>query len=344
MSNAQVEIGGGPPQVGIREVAERAGVAVSSVSRVLTGHPDVSRKMRERVERAMQECDYEPNVLAQSLRRGATKTIGFIVSDVSNPLMAHIALGAETTLHEAGYSTLMSNSGNVADRDAEHLRLFRQRRVDGLLLSIADESHDPTLSELRRLPKPAVFMDRDVEGVPNASNVVFDHRSGVAAAGEHLLNLGHRHIGLIAGSSAVRPTRERISALTATCTAVGARLSTIAGSSTREHGLSAAAALLDRPDRPTAIFCGSNQILPGLLIVARARGLRIPEDLSIVTTDRLDLAEFYSPPIAAIVRDSTLMGEAAARQLLDRISGAVVDTLVLPTIFDPGASCAAPAR
>lgn len=327
---------------GIRQVAARAGVAVSSVSRVLTHHPDTSTRMRERVQRAMQECGYEPNVLAQSLRRGATMTVGFIVSDISNPLMSHIALGAETTLHNAGYSTLVSNSGNAADRDAEHLRLFRQRRVDGLLLSIADESHEPTLSELRRLPKPAVLMDREITGVSNATSVVFDHRAGVRAAGEHLLGLGHRHLGLIVGSRAVRPTRERIAALEQLCAETGVRLTTSVGSWTREHGEKAAAALLRAKDPPSAIVCGGNQILPGVLVACRSRNIRIPEDLSLVTTDRLDLAEFYAPPIASIMRDPTLMGEIAAQELLARIGGADPELRVLPTTFDPGGSCARP--
>lgn len=326
----------------IREVAERAGVAVSSVSRVLTGHPDTSPRMRERVHKAMEECGYEPNMLAQSLRRGATMSIGFIVSDISNPLMAHIALGAETTLHQAGYSLLISNAGNDSMREVEYLRLFRQRQVDGVLLSLADETFPLMLEELRRFEKPVVLMDRTVEDVPQASSVVFDHRLGVRAAAQHLLNLGHRHIGLIVGPSGTRPARERVEALTEECAAAGATPTVSAGAATRDRGHEETLAMMGDAGRPTALICGSNQVLPGALAALRELRLSIPADLSLITTDRLDVAEFHSPPIAAIARDSTSLGVQAAHQLLARLKGEEPEETVLATSFDSAASCAPP--
>ena len=129
----------------MREVARLAGVAMSSVSRVLSGHPDVSPAMRERVMEAVDELGYEPDLLAQSLRRATTRSVGFVVGDISNPLLAEIALGAETTLRDAGYSMLLTNSENDPALDAGHARLLLQRRVDGLLLSLAAEA-TPTRS------------------------------------------------------------------------------------------------------------------------------------------------------------------------------------------------------
>jgi LacI family transcriptional regulator, galactose operon repressor len=125
----------------MRQVAEMAGVAMSSVSRVLSGHPDVSPAMRERVMEAVERLGYEPDLLAQSLRRKATRSVGFVVGDISNPLLAEITLGAETTLREAGYSMLLTNSENDPALDASHVRLLMQRRVDGLMLSLASEDH-----------------------------------------------------------------------------------------------------------------------------------------------------------------------------------------------------------
>ena len=115
----------------MREVAELAHVAISSVSRVLSGHPDVSADMRERVLEAVRHLEYEPDFLAQSLRRGATLSVGWVIGDISNPLMAAITSGAESVLRAAGYSMLLMNSENDPDLDAAHIRFFQTRRVDG---------------------------------------------------------------------------------------------------------------------------------------------------------------------------------------------------------------------
>src|SRR3954469_23808753 len=122
-------------QGSMTEVADAAGVAMSSVSRVLSGHPDVSDEMRARVMLAVEKLGYTPDMLAQSLRRRATLSIGFVAGDISNPLMASIVKGAETELRRGEYSMLLANSEGDPDRDAEHIRLFGQRRVDGLMLS-----------------------------------------------------------------------------------------------------------------------------------------------------------------------------------------------------------------
>ncbi len=145
----------------MREVAELAGVAMSSVSRVLSKHPDVSPAMRRRVLAAVDQLGYKPDLLAQSLRRRATQSVGFVVGDISNPLIAEIVHGAETTLREAGYSMLLTNSESDAALDADHIRLLEQRRVDGLILSLAQEAHGPTLEALRQLAIPFVVVDRE---------------------------------------------------------------------------------------------------------------------------------------------------------------------------------------
>ena len=118
-----------PHRISIRDVAERAGVAVSSVSRALSSHPDVSPAMRAKVLAAARDCGYEPDVLARSLRSGASMSVGVIVGDISNPLIAHITLGVETVLADAGFTSLLANSRSSPDREAELVRLFRQRRV-----------------------------------------------------------------------------------------------------------------------------------------------------------------------------------------------------------------------
>lgn len=333
-----------PRRSGIRDVAERAGVALSSVSRVLSGHPDVSTVMRNRVLDAAAAVDYEPDLLAQSLRRGATMTIGFVVGDISNPLLAQIGLGAETKLRVAGYSMLLTNSVNDPALDAPHIRLLRRRRVDGLLLSLADEGAEETVTALRQADIPCVLIDRDLPGLPNAGAVLSDHATGMTAAAEHLLRLGHRRIGLVNGNPRVRPARERDRALRRACRRhAGVVVMVRSGSFTAAHGEAATASLLGARDRPTAIIAGGNQILAGVLRALRRAGPTAHSDISLVTCDDVPLSEFLDPPIATIERDPEEMGTAAADMLLEQLRGRSARSVILPVQFRSTASCRSPA-
>lgn len=333
-----------PSNPGMKEVADRAGVALSSVSRVLSGHPDVSDVMRNRVLDAVAALGYERNVLAQSLRTGDTKSIGFLVGDISNPLMSQIALGAETRLRASGYSTMLANSFNDPELNVEHLRFFKQRHVDGLLLSLSEENNPEINAALDTLDVPGVFVDREVDGSSFAA-VLSDHATGIRAAVDHLYELGHRRIGLVNGNPKVRPTRERARALRAASRSLPG-VTTVVKSSTfsAEHGYRAATELLGQPDadRPTALIAGSNQILVGVLGALRDLDVTFPDDVSLVTCDDVPLAEFITPPITTISRDSEAMGNLAAELLLEQLAGDDPRTVVLPTTFRATASCAPP--
>lgn len=329
----------------MRQVAAHAGVAMSSVSRVLSGHPDVSTTMRDKVLAAVEELSYEPNMLARMLRRGATQTVGFVVADISNPLLAQIALGAEVTLREAGYAMLLTNSVNEANLDANHIRLLQQRRVDGLLLSVSDETSADTLDTLTRTMTPSVLIDRDLALADPPSAVLSDHASGITAAVVKLVELGHTRVALIAGSPYVRPTRERINALEEAIEAHPGVVGQVrSGAFTEAHGAAATRELLDGRRPPSAIIAGGNQILVGVVGELAARKLRIPQDLSVVTCDEVPLAKFFTPTLAMIRRDPYEMGAVGARLLLDRLSGGPAETVTLPTAFVAAGSCASPGR
>ncbi len=330
----------------MREVADLADVAISSVSRVLSGHPDVSAQMRERVLSAVAQLDYEPDFLAQSLRRGQTLSVGFVLADISNPLMADIVLGAEAVLRAAGYSLLLMNSENDPALDAAHVRFFQSRRVDGMILSLASETDASTLETIGLAEGPAVVIDRRLPGHLGASAVVNDHRPGMEAAVEHLIDLGHRRIALITGSTAQLPGRERMEAMQAVVARRPESVETVyrPGSFSTEHGEAAAREILDGPGRPTAIIAGGNQLLIGTLRVLREQGLRVGRDVSLVTCDDVPLSELYEPPIATIQRETVRLGRVAAELLLGRlVGGEAPRTEVLPTTFLARPSCAPPA-
>ena len=329
-----------PRTVSIKDVAQMAGVAVSSVSRVLGNHPDVSPEMKGRVMQAVQACGYQPNSVAQSLRRGVSMSIGFVVGDISNPLMSAIASAAETRLAENGYTMLLANSQGRPERDAANIGLLRQRHVDGLLLSLTDEEEAPLREEFELFAKPTVLLDRD-GGAPGASRVLFDHAEGFGQATRHLAELGHVRIALVAGSKGVRHTRERMKAVRSVCSALGLAEPIVhTGPMNREQGREATLAALSAQPRATAIICASNQLLPGVLTAIRELSLSIPADVSLITTDDVDLAEFHSPPLSTINRDAKAFGVQAAESILRGLQGADADTVTLPTWFNPRDSCA----
>ena len=330
------------PRPVMKEVAERAGVALSSVSRVLNGHPDVSAVMRNRVLDAVAAVGYEQDLLAQSLRTGATMTVGFLVGDISNPLMSQIALAAETELRASGYSTMLTNSINDPQLDVQHLRLFQQRRVDGLLLSLSDEASPEINAALGRLEIPAVLIDRHIADSPFAA-VLSDHASGISSAVSHLVELGHTRIGMVNGNPNVRPSRERANALRKACrSAMGVSAIVKASAFSSEHGYRATLDMLRTSETPTAVIAGSNQILVGVLRALRELGLTVPHDISLITCDDIPLAEFLTPALTTVSRDFRALGSLAAELLLEQLAGGPPRIEVLPVGFRATDSCAAP--
>lgn len=326
----------------IKDVADLAGVAVSSVSRVLADHPDVSSAMRERVLAAVSDTGYRPNSLARGLRSGRSMSIGFVAGDISNPLIAEIALAAERRFSGDEYTVVIANSQGDALREVANIEMFHQRHVDGLLLSTSNENNADLRAAVRSFPKPIVLLDRDIEGLelPAAR---FDHARGFSQAVHHLASLGHRRLALIAGTEGIRPTRERVDAIRRACHELklpppGVRF----GSFDQAAGAAAVHDLFRNGEPPTALICGGNQLLPGVIEAIRSLGLEVPRDISLVTTDNSDLARLHQPPIAAVVRDAAALGDAAAALLLSEIAGEPAATIELATDFQATASCSAP--
>lgn len=329
----------------MREVADLANVAISSVSRVLSGHPDVSAAMRERVLSAVAQLEYEPDFLAQSLRRGQTLSVGFVLADISNPLMADIVLGAESTLRNAGYSLLLMDSENDPSMDATHIRFFQSRRVDGMILSLASEVDPATLEMIGQLDVPVVVVDRRLPHDLRASAAFNDHALGMTGAVEHLIDLGHRRIALITGSVDTLPGRERMEVMRRVIERRPEDVAAIylPGSFSTDHGRAATRELLRLAEPPTAIIAGGNQLLIGCLQVLQESDIRVGVDVSVVTCDDVPLSDLYQPPIASIGRDTVGLGRAAAELLLRRLTGdGEPETIVLPTVFRPRPSCAPP--
>ncbi len=328
----------------MKQVAKYAGVGVSTVSRVVSNHPDVSPRMRERILLAIQELGYEPDFLAQSLRRGATYSIGFALSDITNPVVSYIVHGTEEVLRSAGYSLLIMDSERNPELDAEHIRFLHSRQVDGLILLATNERRKATIDALTARKIPIVVIDRDFPKRLRASAVLSNHRAGMAAAVGHLLDLGHRRIGLVVWPPHLRPGRERLAGLRDAFSARGLPDTSIPvfGLSS-EDGQATTQQLLDAPELPTAIISGSNQLLIGCLRALAKKRLRPGIDVAFVTCDDVPLSELFTPPLAVVARDNVNTGRIAAQLLLHRLNGSdEPETVTLETHFIPRASCCPP--
>jgi LacI family transcriptional regulator len=329
----------------LRDVAREAGVSVSTASRVLNGQPFVSEGVRARVLLASDRLGYRPDVAARAMRTGSSGAVGLIVSDISNPLFAAIARAADDVLHPHGFALLVANSANDPAHEAELIAAFRQRRLDGLMIAVADEGAPGLASRVDSFGA-AVLLDREVEGA-RADAVLSDHASGFADALRHLALLGHRRVALIAGTGLQRGSRVRI----ATYLEEADRLALDhdeailrEGELTVQDGYRAVGEILRLANPPTAIIAGNNQLFAGMFAALRDLGVRIPQDLSVVACEDTELTALHIPPLDVVRRDLEELGAKAATLLLERLETPRRRRrqLVLPTIFEARGSTAAP--
>lgn len=326
--------------VTIRDVAARAGVALSSVSRVLSGHPDVSASMRAKVEEAAQALGYEPDLLAQSLRSGATRTIGFIIRDIANPLFAVVARACEQELRRNGYSLILMNSDGSVETESKNFALLRRRRVDGVIASLVAEDSPYVKKTILSLRAPLVLLDRDVKGL-NASAVITDHSIGVKAATKHLIDSGHRDIAFISGAANVYTTRNRIKGFSEAYAEAGLPLpeKLIAlGGFDAEYALIHARHFLLKNPRPTAFVAGGIGSTAGVVRAFNEMKLEIGKDIALIALDEWPLFDVFATDISSVYRDPEAIGSEAAHLILEVLNGNEPRESVIDTKFTARAS------
>jgi len=283
----------------LQEVARRARVSTATVSRVLNNGASVKSSTRARVLKVIQELKYSPNVHAQSLAGGRSRSIGVIVSNIENPFFLDVYKTVEAGAHAAGYEVIMANTDYSADRLVTSIRLMLGRRLAGVA-AIVSEMDAALIQELSGQRIPVVFYD---VGTPrrNITNIRVDYRGGMAKLTSYLYSLGHRRVGYIGHHAALGPINERIQSLRdATGKYPGLEVDMATDADTLEGGRQAARVLLARSPRPTALVCVNDVMAVGALREARARGLRVPEDLSVTGFDNVTLAQFAVPALTTV--------------------------------------------
>ena len=304
----------------MRDVAQRAGVSISTVSHVVNNSRPVSEAYRQRVLEAMAELGYRPNALARSLRRQETNTLGMIVPDSANPFFAEIARAIEDTSFAKDYSVILCNSEGDLDKQRAYTDVLIEHRVAGILFVAAGVSTE-LVNDLHQRRVPLVLVDREVPGVV-VDCVLTNHAQGGRLAVEHLVTLGHRRIACVSGSSELSPSADRLTGYRLELERHGLPLDpdlVKKGDFQFESGYQAAQALLDLAEPPTAIFACNDLMAVGCMRAAVERGLKVPQDLSIVGFDDIRLASFTNPPLTTVAQPKYEIGSWATKLLLQRI-------------------------
>jgi LacI family transcriptional regulator len=336
----------GPHAATIGDVAQRAGVSVSSVSRYVHGE---HVRTAAAIEEAIATLGFRPSHAAQTLKLGRTMTIALVVPDVTNPFFAAVVRGAETVTSQEGYTILLANTDESPDRERVVLDGMIGR-VDGVLLAPASEDDENPLM-LRRAGLPVVFIDRrtrTADGEPDVDTVLVDNRGGTRAAIDHLVEHGHRRIAIVSGPAESTPGRERLEAFRETLAAHGIPLPddyVQFGGFREQGGREATERLLQLTDRPTAVFVANNVMTLGALQALLAAGVRVPEDLSIIGFDDHPFAGLLAAPLTVVDRPMEEQGRVAMHLLLNRITGqddSAPRRIVLDTVLVERRSCAGP--
>ncbi len=291
-----------------------------TVSRVVNGSPRVLAETRGKVLAAMTELNYRPNAIAQGMRSSTTRTIGFLLPDLTNPLNALIAQSVEASLAAAGLRMLVASTRFDLDKEAHYLEQFQANVVDGIIALLSDETSEVISRAVEKSRVPIVVIDRDLPVPVDA--VLCEHEPVMSELVTYLAGLGHRRIGLINGPMTIRPARRRAHAFFETALKLGLEELERYNREpppTVDDGFSATMELMALPSRPTALIVCSNQNMFGSLRAIRELGLRVPDELSFVGADENTSSALFDPPLTVIDRDIGMMGEAAAALLLRRL-------------------------
>ena len=317
----------------IKDVARAAGVSTVTVSRVANAPALVKAETRARVEQAMRELGYAPNAAAQSMRTKVSRTIGFMVPDLSNYPNAAVAKAAEATLADAGYYMLLTDSDHDPRREERFLRLLRARQVDGIILYLSNEDDPEVQATIQGLGVPVVVLDRKLPFAVDA--VLSDHQAAMRATVMHLAARGRRRLALLSLNLRIRPRRERVRAFRAAVRAAGL-------APDQQHvGLADAAAVhaavervLDATPRPDTLLVDGSRLLAATFEILRRRRLAVPRQIAVIAIDAVEPLAAAMPEVIGIARDFAEIGRRGAQLMIDRLSGALTGppvTVVLPS-------------
>ena len=306
--------------VTIRDVAKKAGVSPSTVSRVIRGETNVHPKTKRRVLQAVKKMGYSLDGSARAIVKKQTKTIGVSISDISNPFYPLLIRGIENTINKFNYSMILCNTDEDSSKEERYLKVMLEKRVDGLIIAPTNPQV-PFLKLFEERGIPIVCIDRAIENV-EADMVGVDNVHGAFAAVEHLIKLGHRRIAIITGIRGITTTNERLRGYLDALKRYGIKKDEaliVEGYSRIEGGIKATKELFKLKSAPTAIFSSNNLMTIGTFIALKELKKSVPKDVAVIGFDDLEWAETLDPPLTAVSQPTYTIGLTAAQLLMQRL-------------------------
>lgn len=307
------------PTATVHEVARVAGVSAATVSRLLNGTAKVSDDKRQAIEQAIERLNYKPNVLAQNLKTGSSRTIGILTQSLASGYFADAMAGVDDALQGTGYAPLIVSGHWHADEEAERIELLIARRVDGLVILSGNLKDEQILSLSEQVP--IVAFGRALQG-PRTFGFCLDNYRGACDAVAHLVGHGHRDIAFIAGPSDHRDALARLAGYRDTLAKHGIkpqRKLVLPGDFSESGGLQAVERLLASGQRFTAIFAANDLTAYGARLALFRRGIAVPQEVSVVGFDDLHSSMYTTPPLTTVRQPLFDVGQRLGRAILRMI-------------------------
>ncbi|MBA4383496.1 MAG: LacI family transcriptional regulator [Anaerolinea sp.] len=312
----------------IREVANLAGVAPITASRVINDSGYASEDVRQRVKQAAEQLNYVPNILARSLKSKRTHTLALVITDITNPFWTTVARGVEDAASEKDYNVIFCNTDESAQKQKAYLQTLIQKQVDGVLLVPASSEENP-IEFLRQQNVQVVLLDRSL---PNTEVDVIrcDSKGGAYQLVKLLIKLGHRNIAILRGPHGVSSAEDRMAGYQLALQETGLELRNqlvFSGEFSVDSGYQMTKKLLSMTPRPTAMFASNNFIAIGALKALRDAQVSVPGEMSVVGFDDLPLAIVVDPFLTVADQPAYEMGRLATQRLLEHLDGEVIDEI-----------------
>jgi len=306
----------------IKEVAARANLSTATVSRTINNSGLVRPGTAEKVQRAIRELGYYPNTQARALVSGRSRMFGLIISDIVNPFFPELVKSFEFAAIHHGYEVIVANTDYDSERMSGCVRRMIERKVDGVAV-MTSELDRHLLEELSHRRLPIVFLDVG-KLKPLISNINVDYSRGIGEAVQHIVSLGHQRVGFISGPLTLKSARTRRSAFLKCIAACGIgerQRSVVEGNHKIDGGESAMMRLLSLPNPPTAVLTSNDLTAIGALRAVARAGLRVPNDISVVGFDDIELSRFTQPPLTTIRLSRDELGRKAFDALYETVAG-----------------------
>ncbi len=324
--------------VTIHDIARELNISASTVSRALNDHPRISETTRKKVRELAEKYHYQPNHLAASLRKGKGNTLGVIVPRINRSFFAHVIGGIEEELTRQGYNLMICQTHEKLENEIASIATLLNARVDGIMMSLSMETDrydhlDALLQNQVRL----LFFDRVPPDFPVRSVVINDYRAAFDMV-QHLVEQGFRKIGHVGGPSHINVYAERRRGYLEAVRAAGLEMDErwiVTGEMTRAGGERALRTILKLKNRPDALVCSGDFTALGVLEAARAKGIRLPDELAVTGFANEDFTRYLDPPLTTVDQRGLTMGQTVATQFLGEITGLSVPGTPEKVVLEP---------